>query len=113
MHELAMVRSIYNVINEKIKEYNVKRVKQVKLIVGELTGVEDIIMKSCFEIYVQATPAEGAILMIERVPVKVRCRICGNEYETKIPFSECAVCGNKSFQIISGKELFIESMEVE
>lgn len=113
MHELAMVRGIYNVINEKIKEYGVSRVKQVKLIVGELTGVEDTIMKSCFEIYVQTTPVEGATLVIERIPVKVRCRICRNEYETKIPFSECADCGNKSFQIISGKELYIESMEVE
>lgn len=113
MHELAMVRSIYDVISEKIKEYGVKKVKEVKLIVGELTGVEDMTMKSCFEIYVQATPVEGASLVIERVPVKVRCRICGNEYETKIPFSECDICGKKSFQIIAGKELYIESLDVE
>jgi hydrogenase nickel incorporation protein HypA/HybF len=88
-------------------------VKQVKLIVGELTGVEDMTMKSCFEIYVQATPVEGAKLVIERVPVTVRCRICGNEYETKIPFSECGVCGKKSIKVISGKELYIESLDVE
>lgn len=113
MHELAMVRSIYQVIDGKIKEFGVKKVNRVKLIVGELTGVEDSIMKSCFEIYVESTPAEGAKLVIDRVPVKVRCRICGNEYETKIPFSECSDCGNKSFRIISGKELYIESMEVE
>jgi len=108
-----MVRSIYNVINEKIKEHGVTRVIQVKLVVGELTGVEDMTMKSCFEMYVEATPVEGARLVIERVPVKVRCRICGNEYETKIPFSECAACGNKSIKIISGKELYIDSLEVE
>ncbi|NMD71681.1 hydrogenase maturation nickel metallochaperone HypA [Bacillus sp. DNRA2] len=113
MHELAMVRSIYDVINEKIKEYGVKKVKEVKLIVGELTGVEDMTMKSCFEIYVQATPIEGASLVIERVPVKVRCRICGNEFETKIPFSQCGVCAKKSFQIIAGKEFYIESLDVE
>lgn len=113
MHELAMVRSIYNVINEHMKEHGVNRVIQVKLIVGELTGVEDMTMQSCFEMYVQATPVEGAQLVIERVPVKVRCRVCGNEYETKIPFSECTVCGNKSTEIISGKELYIESLEVE
>lgn len=113
MHELAMVRSIYEVINEKIKEFGLKKVKQVKLIVGELTGVEDMTMKSCFEIYVQATPVEGAKLVIERVPVTVRCRICGNEYETKIPFAECDICGKKSIQVISGKELYIESLDVE
>ena len=113
MHELAMVRSIYNVINEKIKEYGVNRVNQVRLIVGELTGVEDSTMQACFEMYIQGTPVEGAKLVIERVPIKVQCRICGNEYETRIPFSECPVCGNKSIKIISGKELYIDNLEVE
>lgn len=113
MHELAMVRSIYNVINEQVKEHGASRVIQVKLTVGELTGVEDFTMQACFEMYVQGTPLEGAKLIINRVPIKVRCRICGNEYETKIPFSECSDCGNKSFQIVSGKELYIDSLEVE
>jgi hydrogenase nickel incorporation protein HypA/HybF len=113
MHELSMVSSIYDVINDKIKEYGVQKVKQVKLVVGELTGVEDMTMKACFEMYVEATPVEGAELIIKRVPIKVRCRVCGNEYETDIPFSECAVCKNKSIKIISGKELYIDSLEVE
>ena len=113
MHELAMVSSIYDVISQQIKEHDVKRVVQVRLVVGELTGVEDMTMKLCFEMYVQATALEGAELVIRRVPVRVRCRNCGNEYETKIPFSECAVCGKKSMKIISGKELYIDSLEVE
>lgn len=113
MHELAMVRSLCAVINDKIKEYDVKKVTQVKLIVGELTGVEDTTMKLCFEMYVEDTPLEGANLVIERVPVKVKCRACGNEYETKIPFTECAVCGNRNIQIVSGKELYIDTLEVE
>lgn len=108
-----MVRSIYDVIMEKINEYDVNRVVLVKLVIGELTGVEDTTMKSCFEVYVQATPVEGAKLVIQRIPAKVRCRVCGNEYQTKIPFSDCAVCGNKSITIISGKELYIDSLEVE
>lgn len=113
MHELAMVRSLYIVIADKIKEYGVNKVTQVKLVVGELTGVEDTTMKLCFEMYVEGTPLEGASLVIDHVPVKVRCRACGHEYETKIPFSECAVCGNRNVQILSGKELYIDSLEVE
>jgi hydrogenase nickel incorporation protein HypA/HybF len=113
LHELAMVEGIYNVLEEKIKEYGIKKVIRVRLVVGELTGVEDMTMKACFEMYVEATPVQGAELVIERVPIKVRCRVCGNEYETKIPFSECTVCKNKSFKIISGKELYIDSLEAE
>lgn len=64
MHELAMVRSIFKVINDKIKEHSVNRVLQVKLIVGELTGVEDMTMQACFEMYARETPVEGARLVI-------------------------------------------------
>ena len=73
MHELTLVSSIYDVINEKIKEYSVNKVIQINLIVGELTCVEDMTMKACFEMYVQATPLEGAKLVIERVPIHARC----------------------------------------
>ena len=113
MHELAMVRGMYNVINEQIKKHDVKRVLQIRIVVGALTGVEDTTMKLCFEMYVQRTSLKGAELVIKRVPVKVRCRVCGNEYETGIPFSDCTVCGNKKMQILSGSELYIESLEVE
>ena len=113
MHELAMVESIYDVIMDKIREYGVKRVTRVRLVVGELTGVEDTTMKACFEVVTEATPVEGAELVIDRVPIAVKCRVCGNEYETKIPFAACAACGNRSLKIISGKELYIDSLEVE
>ena len=113
MHELTLVSSIYDVINEKIKEYSVNKVIQINLIVGELTCVEDMTMNACFEMYVQATPLEGAKLVIERVPIKVRCRICGNEYVTKVPFSDCAACGSKNIEIISGKEFYIDSIEAQ
>lgn len=113
MHELSLVESIYDVIMDKIKEYGVKKVTRVKVIAGELTGVEDTTMKACFEMVVEATPVEGAELVIEHVPIKVRCRVCGNEYQTKIPFAACAACGNKSLKIVSGKELYVDSLEVE
>lgn len=113
MHELSMVESIYAVIMEKVRKYGVNRVLKVKLIVGELTGIEDVYMKSCFAMFVEKTPIEGAELLIERIPVRVKCRACGNEYETKIPCSPCAVCGNDSIRILSGRELYIDSLEAE
>jgi len=113
LHELAMVRGIYDVICEQIKGHKVTRVMQVRIVAGALTGVEDMTMKLCFEMYVQRTPLQGAELVIRRVPVKVQCRICGNVYETGIPFSACTVCGNKKMKILSGDELYIDSLEVE
>ena len=113
MHELSLVCSICDVINKKVVECGADRVVQVKIIAGELSGIEDYVLKSCFELLAQATKAEGAELVIEHIPIKVRCRLCGNEYETGIPFSKCAKCGNESIEIISGTEFYIESIAVE
>lgn len=113
MHELSIVESIYDVVMEKVREYGAGRVLRVRLAVGELAGVEDWYMKSCFAVFVQKTPAEGAELLIEHIPARVRCRRCGREYETKLPFSGCAACGSESIRIVAGKELYIDSLEVE
>jgi hydrogenase nickel incorporation protein HypA/HybF len=111
LHELSLVASICDVLQTKIKEYGISKVTAVKLIVGELTGVEAFMLESCFDMYVEGSPLEGAKLIIEPQPIKLRCLRCGNEYESKIPFSDCAVCGNKSISIISGKEFYIDSIE--
>lgn len=113
MHELALVESICEVIDETVKERGVNRVLQVRLLAGGLTGIEDAMMKACFEIVVQNTPAEGAELVIEHTPIRVQCRECGNEYQTEIPFSGCTVCGSGGIRVLSGRELYIESLEVE
>lgn len=113
MHEMALVSSIFNVVKEKIEEHKIKRVLQVKLMVGEMTGVEDITMKSCFELFAESTPVEGAKLVIERIPIKVQCKVCGNEFETRGLIIQCPDCKSTSFKIISGKELYIDSIEVE
>ena len=113
LHEMAMVSSIFNIIDDNIKQYNINRVIQVKLIVGDMTGVEDMTMKGCFELFAQDTPVEGAQLVIEHVPIKARCRTCGNEFVVQNMHYKCANCGNERISIISGKELYIDSIEAE
>jgi Zn finger protein HypA/HybF (possibly regulating hydrogenase expression) len=110
---MAMVSSIFEVLKDKIQEHGVNRVVQVKLIVGDMTGVEDMTMKACFEIFAEATPVEGACLVIEHVPIKAKCNICANEFEVNRHSFQCAYCGNTSANIISGKELYIDSIEAE
>ncbi|MFB0920623.1 MAG: hydrogenase maturation nickel metallochaperone HypA [Oscillospiraceae bacterium] len=113
MHELSLVCSICDVVNKKVAECGADRVVQIKIIAGDLSGIEDFVLKSCFEMLAQTTKAEGAELIIEHLPVKVRCRKCGNEYESGIPFLKCAKCQNESIEIISGTELYIDSISVE
>jgi len=113
LHEYALVSSIFGILNEKIKEYNVNKVKQVKLMVGDMTGVEDMTMKSCFEIVAKDTPVEGADLIIQRIPVKAQCTNCNHEFIVHGWDYKCPQCNKTGVRIIAGKELYIESIEAE
>lgn len=113
MHEMALVSSIFNTINEKIREYKINRISQVKLMVGDMVGVEDITMRSCFELFAEATPAEGASLVIEHIPIRAQCRNCGHEYTARGWSFKCPECSSTGARIVSGKELYIDSIEAE
>lgn len=113
MHEMTLVSSIFNILNEKIQEYKINRVKQVKLMVGDMTGVEDMTMKSCFELFAETTPVKGANLVIEHIPIRAQCRNCGKEFTVKGWAFNCPDCSKTGVRIISGKELYIDSIEAE
>lgn len=113
LHELSLVASICDVLESKIKEFGINKVTQVNLAVGDMSGVETFMLESCFEMYVEATPLEGAKLNIHHLPIRLMCKSCGNEFESKIPFSDCSVCGSKNLKLVSGKEFYIDSIEAE
>ena len=60
------------------------------------------------------TPAEGAVLQIEMMPIVFRCRDCGREFAFDAHGTDdcsCPACHGLSYDMISGKEFLIESME--
>jgi hydrogenase nickel incorporation protein HypA/HybF len=64
---------------------------------------------------IKDTPAEGAKLKIKRVPVIMRCDACGGtiQFDTKeITETRCPNCGSKEYSLVSGKEYYIDKMEV-
>jgi hydrogenase nickel incorporation protein HypA/HybF len=110
---MAIVSSIFDIVEDQIQKYGINRVKQVRLVVGDMTGVEDMTMKGCFELYAENTSAAGAELVIRHVPIKAKCRSCGNEFLLQMGLGRCSECGNEGINIISGKELYIDSIEAE
>jgi hydrogenase nickel incorporation protein HypA/HybF len=89
------------------------RVTKIKLKVGRLTAVIPETFKFCMEAIVKDTPAEGAEIVIENVPLLVECDDCGKTSELSEPLFICPKCESTKLNVISGRDLFIESIEVE
>ncbi|ABB15354.1 hydrogenase maturation nickel metallochaperone HypA [Carboxydothermus hydrogenoformans] len=113
MHEMAIVDSLFQIIDAKVKEHQIKKILKVKLKVGEMTVVEPMTLTACFKVYAQNTVAEGAELVIERVPLMGKCRECNHVFGISNFNFQCPQCENRAVDIVAGRELYIENLEVE
>jgi hydrogenase nickel incorporation protein HypA/HybF len=115
MHELAVIDSILSVVLRHVQANQVSKVVSVGLRVGEMSDLEDEWMQRYFDYRSQSTPAEGAKLNIERVPVTVKCTACNHVHTINVREEinpACPQCGATGGTLVSGREYFIKEMEV-
>jgi hydrogenase nickel incorporation protein HypA/HybF len=113
MHELAITQSMFDLVLEQAEKNGAKRVGKINLVIGELTGVVGDCVQFYLDFLSKGTIVEGATLSVEMVPPKTRCKECGETFELKEFDWTCPHCQGSSLEILAGKELFVESIEVE
>jgi hydrogenase nickel incorporation protein HypA/HybF len=111
VHELSLVASLFETLEAQAKSHGAARVTLVKLQIGELAGVVPELLESAFEMYRRGTIADDARLEIELVAVRFRCRACGGE--AFLEGAACAACGARDPEIVAGRDLVLERLEVE
>jgi hydrogenase nickel incorporation protein HypA/HybF len=114
MHEMGIATEIVRIVSDSIPpDIENPKVAQVNLKVGKLAAVVPQSLLFCFEIAARETPAEGARLVIEEIAVSARCNTCGKLWEVSEPVFKCPACDGTSVEMLSGRELDIESIELE
>ncbi|HEX3031246.1 MAG TPA: hydrogenase maturation nickel metallochaperone HypA [Bacillota bacterium] len=113
MHEMSLMEGIFNIIGEAIEGRQVSRVTKVSLKVGVLTNAVPEALQMCFQFYARGTPVEGGEMVIEEVPLVIKCGECGAEQKLDEPVFLCPNCESARVDTISGRELLVESLEVE
>ncbi len=113
MHELAITQSMFDLVLEQARKARAKKVGKINLVIGEMTGVVGDCVQFYFDFISKGTLAEGATLSLAMIPPKARCQGCDKLFDLKEFDWTCPHCGGNSLQIVAGKELFVESIEVE
>ena len=113
MHELAITQSMLDLVLEQTEKAGAKEVGKINLVIGEMTGVVGDCVQFYFDFLSRGTPAEGAALSFTMVPTTARCRVCDRLFELKEFDWTCPYCQSNNMEIVAGKELFVESIEVE
>ncbi len=109
MHELPVTQEILNIALEHAQGHHISA---ITLVIGELSGFIDESIQFYFDVLAEQTPAAGARLIFKHIPIRFRCRRCGQEFTPQQQNWVCPSCQALGGDVISGKEFFVESIEI-
>ncbi|MDD6222810.1 MAG: hydrogenase maturation nickel metallochaperone HypA [Lachnospiraceae bacterium] len=113
MHELSYMVQFANMALEAAKKNNARKVSEVKIRVGQMTGLVPEYLQHYYPQAAEGTILEGSRLVIEERPVRMQCT-CGNVYTPDRDNGyACPKCGSASGKLISGREMDLVSVEIE
>ena len=111
MHEFSLIRSLLDVAFRVAQENGGLPIERVVLEIGALQQVAPEALEMAFDAAVQDTPAEGAVLEWEEVPVSIQCYACQGEYAPADEvFWTCPYCGASGGRPVQGDELVLRSV---
>lgn len=87
-------------------------VEQVTVAAGALRQITPDSLALYYELLTRDTPAAGSRLQVRQVPITARCRACGWEGPVELPVFRCGGCNDPGIDVLTGRELLVESMQV-
>ena len=114
MHEVGIALQIVRIALGALPE-DARRaqVEKVHLNIGKLSAVVPDSLRFCFDFTTRNTPLDGAELVINEIPAMAKCRGCGHAWTIDGPVFNCPECDDGNIQMVSGRELEVESIEIK
>ncbi len=114
MHELGIMTGVLDAATKAAHEAGATRLLKVTLSIGEMTeAIEDALMFA-FEALTDDDPfTKGSELEVHMIKPKSRCLECGAEFEHDRFHMFCPECDSFATELLAGRELQIDSIEVD
>ena len=109
MHEASLVKSLLKQLGELVAQHGGGRVREIRIEVGLLAGIEPLLFREAFQRERVGTLAVDAELVIDPVGLTCHCQDCHLDYVTdKLEFI-CPACGGDHIEILDGDSVIIHS----
>jgi hydrogenase nickel incorporation protein HypA/HybF len=113
MHELAVTESILEISLRHAEEAGAERIKDLHLVIGQLSSFVDDSIQFYWEMISKDTPAEGSQLHFRRIPAEMQCQACEQRFSPGELDFNCPACGGVDVRITAGDAFYIEAMDVD
>ena len=112
MHELAVTESILDIAQKHAIQAQAARVTDIYIVMGKLSSIVDDSIQFYWDMISQDTLCVGAKLHFNRIPAKLVCLSCGNNYTLDDGLTPCPQCSSTQVKVISGEEFWVDSIEI-
>ncbi len=113
MHEIRIAKDLSVIVLAAARKNNLSKVTKVNISFGQMIQIVPDIFEFAFRETVRNSIARDAETDIEIIPVMMKCKNCGNNFQVKENSFACHQCKSTDLDIIQGKELFVKSIEGE
>jgi hydrogenase nickel incorporation protein HypA/HybF len=112
MHELSIAISMVEEVTAEVESRGGLAIEAVHLSLGSLSGVDKEALRFCYQAACEGTILDGSRLVIQIVPVTIRCPDCEHESNPEsILRLTCPHCGGAA-QVIRGHDIEVSALEV-
>lgn len=105
--------SIVDIASENAERAGAKKILEVEIDLGALSGVDYESLKFSLEIAAQHSLLENAAFVINQIAAKAKCKNCNIEYDVANYFTPCPKCNQFANEITAGEELKVKSIVTE
>lgn len=113
MHELSITENILEITLRHAREAGAIRVTDIYLVIGRLSSIVDDSIQFYWDFMTENTICSGAVLHFERIPARLLCLSCNQEYTLNADLEPCPFCQSAYIKVIAGEEFHVDSIEVE
>jgi len=113
MHEFSIAVNMVDIALDYAEKSNAKRVNEIELEIGKLSGVVYDAMEFAMQAAIKGTLLEGANIKIVAPPGMAQCHQCKQQFRVENIFDACPKCGAYNPKVISGKELRVKSLNID
>jgi hydrogenase nickel incorporation protein HypA/HybF len=114
VHEVAIADAVIEQVQGEVRRAGaVGQVTRVALIVGRLSGANPDSLRFALALLAKGTILESARIEIVEQNAVCRCAACGDRAEIDDLEALCPRCGSSNVAIEGGRDLLLESIELE
>lgn len=110
MHELGVVFEVIKTVENIAVENKLTKIDTLVLQIGELSSMIPSYIEACYPAAVDGTMMQDTKLKIEILPGNALCKPCNHVFNLKENEGICPKCGQKEWELLSGKEFMIKEI---